>query len=200
MWVALEAWLLGDGQIPELEPGAVVRDCGLRLHASSLAASEESHEELSPGRTDGRGRVRYDVTGRCWSVTSPMAALIAMPGWLAITEPESHRDVAGSVDLPALEPWSENFRPPGPTQMLRAEGWFGVVPEHEWDAFPIPDSRMDWRLRAIRLVENHVVPMLGEGTDGRSLGGVSRSTRVDRLSLAADGIAGAWFLVDLEPA
>ncbi|KRF46469.1 hypothetical protein ASH01_22050 [Terrabacter sp. Soil811] len=144
--------------------------------------------------------MRYEVTGRCQAVTSPMAALIQLPGWLVIAEPETYCAIEGAVDSPAFEPWSEQFHPPAPNEMLKAEGWFGVVADHEWDAFAIPDSRMDWRLQDIQLIEHQLVRVPGEPSDTRTFGPVIRANEVVRLSRAADRVAGAQYLVDLLPA
>lgn len=200
MWVSLETWLIGDGQVPEVGPGAVLRDCGLRLNVSYLKASDESLEGAREVHADDAGRVRYQVTGRCQAVTSPMAALIALPGWLTIAEPETYRTVEGAVDFPALEAWSEQFHPPLANEMLEAEGWLAVVADHEWDAFAIPDSRMDWRLRSIQLIEHQMVSVPGGPADTRMFGPVVRAANVDRLSRTADRLAGAQYLVDLLPA
>ncbi len=167
MWVSLDTWLIGDGQFPELGLGTVVRDCGLRLNSSYLNASDRSPEEVREVHVDDVGRVRYEVTGRCQSVTSPMAVLVALPGWLTIAEPDACRAVESALDSPAFEPWSEQFRPPAPAEMLNAEGWLGVVADHEWDAFTIPDSRMDWRLRRIQLIEHQMMRVPGEPSDAR---------------------------------
>ncbi len=83
--------------------------------------------------------------------------------------------------------------------MLKAEGWLGVVADHEWEAFAIPDSRMDWRLQRIQLIEHRMVRVPGEPHANR-FGPVVRATHVDRLSRAADGVVGARYLVDLLPA
>lgn len=119
MWVSLDTWLIGDGQFPELGLGTVVRDCGLRLNSSYLNASDRSPEEVREVHVDDVGRVRYEVTGRCQSVTSPMAVLVALPGWLTIAEPDACRAVESALDSPAFEPWSEQFRPPAPAEMLK---------------------------------------------------------------------------------
>jgi hypothetical protein len=200
VWVSLETWLIGDGQVPELVLGAVVRNCGLRLNSSYLNATDQLPEGVREVRVDDAGRVRYEVTGRCQSVTSPMAALIALPGWRTIAEPEAYRAADGALDFPALEPWSERFRPPAPNEMLKAEGWLAVVADHEWDAFAIPDSRMDWRVQRIQLVEHQVVRVPGELSDTHTFGPVIRAIHVDRLSRDADGVVGAQYLVDLLPA
>jgi hypothetical protein len=129
-----------------------------------------------------------------------MATLIAMPGWLTIAEPETYRTVEGAVDSPAFEAWSEQFHPPLANDMLEAEGWLAVVADHEWDAFAIPDSRMDWRLQGIQLIEHQMVRVPGEPADTRMFGPVVRAANVDRLSRTADRVAGAQYLVDLLPA
>lgn len=59
-------------------------------------------------------------------------AMIGMPGWLMIAEPEKYRTVEGAVDSPAFELWSEEFHPPGPNELLEAEGWQAVVADYEW--------------------------------------------------------------------
>ena len=200
MWVSLETWLIGDGQFPDVGLGAILRNCGLRLNCSYLNASDQSFEGVREVRVDDVGRVRYEVIGRCLSVTGPMAALIAMPDWLTIAEPDACRGVEGALDSPAVEPWSEQFRPPAPNEMVKAEGWLGVVADHEWDAFAIPDSRMDWRLQRVRLIEHQMVRVHGEPPDTHTFGPVVRATQVDRLSRAADGVMGARYLVDLHPA
>jgi hypothetical protein len=182
VWVLLETWLIGDGQFPELGVGGVVDDCGLRLNCSYLDESDQTVEEVRAARVDGVGRVRYELTGRCQSVTPPMAVLMAMPGWLAMVEPEAHRAVAGARDVSALERWSEQFHAPAPNQMVEAEGWLDVVADHEWDAFALPDSRMSWRLHEIHLLEHRMVRVPGEASGARTCGAVVRTTRVDRLS------------------
>lgn len=130
----------------------------------------------------------------------PDGVLVAMPGWLTIAEPEACRAVESTPDSPAFEPWSEQFRPPDPTEMLNAEGWLGVVADHERDAFTIPDSRMDWRLRRIQLSEHQMKRVPGEPSDACAFGPVVRAAHVDRLSRAADQVAGAQYLFDLLPA
>jgi hypothetical protein len=81
--------------------------------------------------------------------------------------------------------------------MLEAEGWLAVVADHEWDAFAIPDSRMDWHLQGIQLIEHQMVRVPGEPADTRMFGPVVRAANVDRLSRTADRVAGAQYLVDL---
>lgn len=182
--------MIGDGQFPEVGLGAVVRDCGLRLNASYLNASDQLLAGVREVHVDDVGRVRYEITGRCQSVTGPMAALVVMPGWRVLAEPETHRAVGGAVDSPAFQPWSEQFRAPAPNEMLKAEGWLAVVADHEWDAFAIPDSRMGWRLEAIRLIEHHMVRVPGEPSDTRTFGPVVRAATMERLSRSADGVIG----------
>jgi hypothetical protein len=129
-----------------------------------------------------------------------MAALIVMPGWLTIAEPEAHRVVHGARDQPAYEPWSEHFRPPAPGGMLEAEGWLEVVADHEWDAFAIPDSRMSWRLQSIQLLEHRLVQTPGEPPDSRTRGPVVRVTHPDQLIWTAEKLEAARYLIDLVPA
>jgi hypothetical protein len=124
VWASLETWLIGDGQFPQLEIGAVVHDCGLRLNCSHLRTSSASVQEISDPRVDDAGRARYRLTGRCQSMTGAMAALIAMPGWLASAEPETYRVVRGSRPQPAHQRWSEHFRPRLPTRCsMPKDGW-----------------------------------------------------------------------------
>lgn len=200
VWVSLETWLIGDGPFPQLELGGVVPDCGLRLKCAQLQKSAGLLQEISDATVDDLGRPRYRLTGRLQSTTSAMAALIGMPGWLAIAEPETYRVVRGARHLPAFQPWSEQFRPPALNEMLDAEGWLEVVADHEWDAFAIPDSRMSWRLQGIQLLEHRLVRMPGEPPEVRTYGPVIRTTRPDRLSWTAEKLEGGRYLIDLVPA
>lgn len=199
VWVSLDTWLIGDGQFPQLALGDVVRDCGLRLRCSRLHRSGQQVPAISDSRVDDEGRARYQLTGRCQSVTSAMAVLIAMPGWLTVAEPETCRAVSEARDQPAYEPWSEQFRPPAPNEMLDAEGWLEVVAEHEWDAFAIPDSRMSWRLQGIQLLEHRMMRVPGE-PDARMRGPVVRTTQPKRLSWTAERLLGGRYLIDVVPA
>jgi hypothetical protein len=200
VWASLDTWLIGDGQFPQLEIGAVVHDCGLRLNCSHLGASNAPVREISDAPVDEAGRARYRLTGRCRSVTGATAALIAMPGWLAAAEPETYRVVRGALRQPASQQWSEHFRPPGPNDMVDAEGWLEVVADHEWDAFRVPDSRMSWRLVGIQLLEHRLVQMPEEPPDTPMYGRVVRITHPDRLSWTADKLKAGRYLIDLIPA
>jgi hypothetical protein len=133
-------------------------------------------------------------------MTSSMAALIAFPDWLTVAEPEEHRVVHGAREQPGHEPWSEQLRPPTAGQMVDAEGWLEVVANHEWEAFSIPDSRMNWRLDGIQLLEHRLVRMPGEPPDSRTFGPVIRVNHPRQLSWTADKLEGARYLVDLVPA
>lgn len=199
VWASLETWMIGDGQFPQLELGAVVHGCGLRLNCSHLHASSEVVHQVSGARVDDMGRPRCRLTGLCHSVAGGMAALIAMPGWLSSAEPEIYRVVRGTRAQPASQRASGQFDPPAPNEMLDAEGWLEVVADHEWDAFGVPDSRMSWRLQGIQLLEHRLVRMSGESPDTRVYGPVVRVTHPDRLSWTADTLEAGRYLIDVVP-
>lgn len=200
MWASLPSWLLGDGQIEELGVDDVIHDCGLRLNCARLNASDKTQESVDEAPMNASGQVRYQLVGRCEAVTGPMASLIGMPGWLTVAEPETHRVVSRRPGAPAaLQPWSVDFNAPSPGQMVEAEGWLQVVAEHEW-AFPIPDSRMDWRIRGIRLLRHRMVPTSDKETDVFTFGPVLKVTEHERLDAKAEWLSGAHYVLDLVPA
>lgn len=145
------------------------------------------------------GQGRYQLVGRCEAVTAPMAALTGMPEWLTVAEPETHQVVSRHRGTSALQPWSVHFKAPEPGQMVEAEGWLQVMAQHEW-ALPVPDSRMDWRIRGIRLLRHRMVPVPDEQTDVFTFGPVVKVTELERLDPAAERLRGAHYLLDLTPA
>src|SRR6478752_4584263 len=158
MWAALPSWLIGDGQIQELGLADVLRDVGLRLNCARLTATGQTRQSLAETAMNDSGQVRYQLVGTSKAVATPMASLIEMPGWLAAAEPETYRVVSKHRGAPgALQPWSDAFSTPAPGELVEAEGSLQVVAEHEWE-FPIPDSRMDWRIRGIRLLRHRTLP------------------------------------------
>ncbi len=112
--------LVGDGQFREAGLGGVVRDCGLRLNASHLNASDQSLEGAREVHADDVDRVRYGVTGlpRRFG-TSRAQQSSASPAWRSWQPSDSSPTGIGPVDSPAFEPWSEEFHPPARTRCSR---------------------------------------------------------------------------------
>ncbi len=95
MWARLETWLLGDGQVPQLDVSQVIRGVGLRLNCASLRPARVTRAGMWRISEAASGLASYRVHGVCVSV-SRGAVVINVEGVDLLAEPEIRRLRDGS--------------------------------------------------------------------------------------------------------
>ena len=198
MWVSLEPWIVGDGQIPELRAGDVLRAVGLRAACRSIAASDAAAGVVELTERGAAGSPLYRLTGVVTWGRQPSSVLLDAGDFLVLAEPDTVRVPPQSRDSHGMEPYSPSFHVPNVGTRASIVGALEVVPSYEWDAFEFPDARRDWQVTDIRLEQHALVPLNGMG-DEVTRGAVVRAEVVDQLSRRADPI-GMSYLINLNPA
>jgi hypothetical protein len=154
VWTYLANWLVQDGEIPELHPGAVLPSVALRAASRSLRESSETdgvteHHGSEPGSQTG---TLYDITGTVEAACEPGTVLLRVGTFLVVAEPNSVRQVG---DDGALERYSPDF--PIPTVGTQAtvnctlEVMAAYETEDHYLGVPTAGLARDWRVERLRL-------------------------------------------------
>ena len=197
MWVSLEPWIVGDGEIPELRSGDMLCDVGLRAACRGIATSDAAAGVVELTERGAAGAPLYRLTGVVTWGRQPSSVLLDAGAFLVLAEPDTFRVSPQSRDAQGMEPYSPSFHVPDVGTHASIVGTLEVVPSYEWDAFEFPDARRDWRVTGIRLEQHSLVPLNGMANEV-TRGAVVRAEVVDQLSRRTNPI-GMSYLIDLKP-
>jgi hypothetical protein len=195
VWVILDTWLLGDGEVPELRIGDLLHHVGLRLLCDDFGSSAQTGCGAWATGSAADGRVTYRLRGPVVAAGRQWAVL-DIGDCLVLLEPDAVRETRTATGDFALERFSDDFKTPSVGSIGEAVGRLEVVPDYEWDRFPHLDMRRDWRLAGAFLVTRTALP--GNDDFTHTYGDPVRVSRMERLDYTADGDPGNSCLVDLE--
>lgn len=196
MWASLETWLLGDGGVPQLRVGEVLRNKGLRLSCARLGPAEQMTAGVWAVGDAAEGDASYRMRGAVvagWE----QAAVLEVNGSPILAEPAAVRPVKSADGNDALERYSQDFTPPPAGTIAEAVGWLEVVPDYEWDAYHKVDARRDWLLAGVLLLRHLVFPVDPTG-DTVTFGPPERVSAADRLHVDADVGGGNRYLINVQ--
>jgi hypothetical protein len=203
MWTQLANWLVQDGEIPELQPGARLRQVALRAVCWSIgeSAQVEGVRELTANTAESEPPGRYVVTGRVERANEPNKVLLQVGSIQLSAEPATFHRVG---DDGGLEAYSPAFRIPAVGSQVSVECALEVMAAYEamdlvW-GLQYPDIRRDWKVEAIKIVHRAYLPT---GRDREwALGEVTSVLDLDHMQAWADERedAQARYLLDLRPA
>lgn len=196
MWATLETWLLGDGEVPQLRVGEILRHKGLRLNCAKLGPAEQTTAGIWTMGDAAEGDVGYRLRGPVVAAWE-QAAVLDVNGSLILAEPAAVRPVPIADDNEALERYSPDFKPLATGTIAEAVGRLEVVPDYEWDAYHHVEARRDWLLAGIYLVRHHMVPV-DPSNAAVTFGPAARVSAEDRLRAAAGAGGEHTYLVHLQ--
>lgn len=175
MWAYLENWIVQDGEVPDLGPGATLR-AGLRAQASQVRTSTTSPEgitELSAADADGRG-FRYTVTGVAGAGTRVESFFrgpgMETPPHLIGTE---FLITAGAHQFLALAP--PDAAAIGVGSRVSIDCIFLIMAKHEIEELALPDVRGEWRVAELKLEQRRIA------RSATGIGGVAEVIQVRDL-------------------
>lgn len=204
MWAHLQNWIVQDGEIPELQAGATVRDHALRASCWSIEESTapEGCTELPGLDPSGDNAPHYEVTGTVEWGQEPSSVLLRVGVFQVLAEPHSVRRVPGTARRNyALERYSPNFFVPAPGARVSVVCRLEVMAAYESeDGFGHADIRRDWLVRHLKIQHRPLVPIACHEAES-NLGKVARVNSIERMHAWADenGEDHVTYLLDLEP-
>lgn len=203
VWTHLANWLVQDGEVPELSPGARLRHVALRAACWSIHDSQQGEgvRELGGVTTEDNPPAGYTVTGIVERADEPHSVLLRVGPIQLFAEPDAFRIVG---DEGALEPYSPTFRIPEIGSRVSVECTLEVLAAYQaldlvW-GLRYPDLRRDWEVDAIKVVQRAWEPT-GMPRESKP-GAVISVDDVNRMHAWNDERQDALctYLLDLRPA
>lgn len=202
MWVYLRNWMVQDGEVPELSPGAALRDVALRAACWSVRPSEQSEAvtPLAGPDPDGLDADHHEVTGTVERVVgSRPPGLLLRTGTLhLLAEPVTVLAPHGEPAYPA------DFWVHGAGTRATATCRLEAMAHHESEAEALgldePGIRRDWVVQRVRVRHRALEPAPGEqGT--LAPGRIVSVDDVDRMRRWDDDPGRDYvdYIVDLTP-
>jgi hypothetical protein len=181
VWTYLQNWLVQDGEIPELIPGAELSDVAVRASCWSIRESTEtvSVKELQGPDPDEEATAHYGVTGVVAWGREPNALVLDAGAFQLMAEPNTFRQARGNLHhYDGVEPYSPDFFVPAAGTRVTVVCKLQVMADYESDpdAFGFPDVRKDWIVKQLRLEHRALLPVTKGGSR------IAEITRVDDIT------------------
>ena len=176
-------WLVQDGKVPELHPGAVLRNVALRAASSSLQESSETEGVKDhPGTGhDSELGLRYDTPGTGEAAGEPGSVILRVGTFRVLAEPDRVRQVG---EEGALERHSPDFAIPAVGTRVTANCTLEVMAAYETDdrflGVPVAGLARDWQVERIQLARRALTPTPGQRGD-YSVGPLLDLTDIPRI-------------------
>jgi hypothetical protein len=203
MWTHLANWLVQDGEVPELQPGARLRQVALRASCWSIEESDqvEGVRELTAESATTEPPGRYTATGIVERADEPNSVLLRVGSIQVYVQPDTF---SSAGDDGAVEAYSATVPIPPVGGQVSVECTLEVMADYEamdlvW-GLQYPDIRRDWEVGAIKIVHRAFV-RTGKPREW-AMGDVIGVQDLDHMQAWADerDDAHAAYLLDLRPA
>jgi hypothetical protein len=150
MWVALRDWMVADNEPPRPSVGSVLRSIGIRV-TGTLAVTQpgaaDAIEAVATTIDPLPGLVEYLVTGtadQARDIDIDVDGRRRHSGAEFVLAVNAHRFQA------RVDGWAHEVRP---GSRVAVRGQLSVVGDYEWDAFQLSDSRADWHVAEVVVLE-----------------------------------------------
>jgi hypothetical protein len=150
MWVAVSDWMLADDDPPLPSVGSMLRSVGVRLMgtvAAAEAGAADAVAEVASTNDPVPWLVEYVVTG-----TAGQARDVDVDG-------DRHRQHSGAEFVLTADEHRFQVRFDGwahdvaPDSRVAVRGRLSVVGGYEWEAFGLTESRADWRVGEVVVLD-----------------------------------------------
>jgi len=150
MWVALHDWMLADNEPPLPSVGSMLGSVGVRLTGTVAAAAPSAADaivEIAATNDPAPWLVEYVVTG---TTSEPRDLEVDVHG---------HRRRSAAEFVLSVNDHRFQVRFDGsahdiaPNSRVVVHGKLSVVGGYEWDAFQVTESRADWRVGDVVILD-----------------------------------------------